>query len=59
MRNLYLKTHKDKTVCARNDDALEFYKENKDIVLPFFYQPKQKKCSKFNPKIPQIWLLQS
>ena len=28
--------HKDKTVCASNDDVLEIYEQNKDIIVPFF-----------------------
>lgn len=28
--------HKDKTVCATNDDVLGVYEKNKDIIIPFF-----------------------
>ncbi|MDO5045218.1 amidohydrolase family protein [Campylobacter sp.] len=28
--------HKDKTVCATNDDVFEVYKENPGIIVPFF-----------------------
>ncbi len=28
--------HKDITVCATNDDLLNLYNENKDIIIPFF-----------------------
>lgn len=27
---------KDKTVCASNSDVLDFYLQNKDIIIPFF-----------------------
>ncbi len=28
--------HKDQTVCATNEDLLELYENNKDIIIPFF-----------------------
>ncbi len=28
--------HRDKTVCASNEDVLKLYKENRDIFIPFF-----------------------
>ncbi len=28
--------HRDKTVCAYNDDVLKLYKQNQDIIVPFF-----------------------
>ncbi len=36
-------THRDKTVCATNEDLLELYNDNKDIIVPFF---------SINPKRP-------
>jgi predicted TIM-barrel fold metal-dependent hydrolase len=35
--------HKDKTVCASNEDVAKIYEKNKDIVIPFF---------SINPKRP-------
>lgn len=28
--------HRDKTVCASNDDVLKVHEQNKDIIIPFF-----------------------
>lgn len=28
--------HRDKTVCASNDDVLNLFEQNKDIIIPFF-----------------------
>ncbi len=28
--------HKDKTVCASNDDVLKLYESNSDVIIPFF-----------------------
>lgn len=28
--------HKDKTVCASNDEVLSLYEENQDLIIPFF-----------------------
>lgn len=28
--------HRDKTVCASNDDVLSVYEKNRDIIIPFF-----------------------
>ncbi len=28
--------HRDKTVCAKNEDVLALYEKNKDIIVPFF-----------------------